>query len=354
MRGVCSIALGAVMGIAASTCLAPGASAQEGPYGNLPDPATIVPVALSPVPAPPATTGLFAPPPTTPSPRARKARATGTKFIGRPILRAHKARNQKQVDARLSQSGAANDRGPDPAAPADAHRAYTALSSGAVAADPATAKAPPVVVPPPPIFTWTGLYIGGQVGFEWGVSSTNIEATPGGPVVAGLPNYSPVGGGAGAHIGYNYQIGMFVATLEGEVNGMQYSGSNHINGFSYSTHEDVEASVRGRVGLAFDRALFYVAVGGAFVGLTNTYAGVGYDSLSRTQVGWTVGGGVEYAFADNWSLRGEYLFSDYGRYEDVLADNGGYASRDETDNKVEIGFSYKFGLDNPAPVVTKY
>jgi outer membrane immunogenic protein len=234
--------------------------------------------------------------------------------------------------------------------------ALVALSSGAFAADLPTAKGPPVFVPPPPppIFTWTGLYIGGQIGYEWGVSSTNIEATPGGPVVAGLPDYSSDGVGGGAHIGYNYQVGLFVAGLEGEVNGTSYSGSNNINGFSYSTREDVEGTVRGRVGFVLGRALLYATGGAAFVGLTNTYTGVGYDSLTKARVGWTVGDGFEYAITNNWSVRGEYRFTDYGRYDDFLANNGGYASRYETDNKVEIGFSYKFGLDGPAPVVAKY
>ncbi len=228
----------------------------------------------------------------------------------------------------------------------------------ASAADLPSRKAPPAYMPPPlPIFTWTGVYVGAQIGYQWGTSTTGLAATAGGPVVIGLPNYSPSGVVGGAHIGYNYQIGPLVAGLEGEVDGTNYKGGNTVPGFTYGTREDIEGSIRGRLGYAFDHALIYATGGAAFAGLKNTYTGVGgvFDGPSKTRVGWTVGGGLEYAIDNNWSVRGEYRYTDYGTYSDFLPNNGGFfAKKHETDNRVTVGFSYKFDLMGSAPVFAKY
>lgn len=238
--------------------------------------------------------------------------------------------------------------------------AIAALScaSVALASDLPNKKAPPAFVPPPPpIFTWTGLYIGGQLGYEWGHSSTTI----GYPVSLGLPANNPSGVVGGAHIGYNYQTGQFVVGIEGDVNGSSYKGTNTVFGLSYGTHMPVDGSIRARVGIAWDRALIYATGGAAFGDIVNTYgngfAGV-QDVLSKTRVGWTVGGGVEYAIDNNWSVRAEYRYTDFGNYSEISPVVIGAAfpvTKKETDNRVQAGFSYKFDLLTPAtPVVAKY
>ena len=203
----------------------------------------------------------------------------------------------------------------------------------ASAADLPSTKAPPAYIPPPPLFTWTGVYIGGQVGYMWSGSSDAY-------------GYSPNGVVGGGHVGYNYQMGQFVAGLEGDVNGSSYNG-----GFGgYSTNENIDGSIRGRLGVAWDRALLYATGGAAFAGITNDYLGT---SLSHTRVGWTIGGGVEYALDNNWSVRAEYRYTDYGTYYDFP---GGVAAYNhDSDNRVQIGFSYKFDMfAPPGPVVAKY
>jgi len=202
--------------------------------------------------------------------------------------------------------------------------------------------------PPPPIFTWTGVYIGGQVGYQFGKSESSD----------GLGNYvnmSPSGVVGGAHVGYNYQVAQFVFGLEGDVNGSGYHGSADVGPVNYSAREDFDGSIRGRVGVAWDRALIYGTGGVAFANFKNDYNGFGFnDSVNTGRVGWTVGGGVEYALDNNWSIRAEYRYTDFGHFNEFSPDVVGPVNRRETDNKVQVGFSYKFDMFGPTPVVAKY
>jgi outer membrane immunogenic protein len=228
--------------------------------------------------------------------------------------------------------------------------ALAALAGTAFAADLPSRHAPPVYVPPPlPVFTWTGVYIGGQVGYEFGRDSNNVNPSS--------SNNSGVIGGA--HIGYNYQLpANIVVGLEGDVEGSSGKANSLLGGsVADSYRETVQGSVRGRVGYAVDRALFYATGGAAFGGIQNNYlSALGADSASHTRVGYTVGGGVEYAINNNWSVRVEYRYTDFGHYTDILSGSalGNAVTKHDTDNKVEAGFSYKFDTFNPAPVVARY
>jgi len=214
--------------------------------------------------------------------------------------------------------------------------AVVAMSGAAFAADLPTTKGPAVYTPPPPpIFTWTGLYIGGQVGYEFGRA---FEAD--------VASYSPNGVVGGGHLGYNYQLGQFVVGVEGDVNGSSYRGGNGI-AFSKSP---IDGSVRGRLGYAFDRALIYATGGVAFGDFQ--YRDIGGSIPYNVRVGWTAGGGLEYAIDNNWSLRAEYRYTDYGRYFYATPFLGADSTR-QIDHRVQAGFSYKFDLLG-APVVSKY
>ena len=255
--------------------------------------------------------------------------------------------------------------------------ATTAISFGALAADLPSRHAPPVFVPPPPIpvFTWTGLYVGGQVGYEFGRSN----AFASNPVLGGLAanGSSPSGVIGGAHIGYNFSTQSLpflggtglgplgsggVIGIEGDVDGSDYRTTYGLGGISDSARQDIQGSIRGRLGFTVDRALFYATGGAAFGGLRNVYVNPltgANDSLSHTKVGYTVGGGVEYAITNNWSLRAEYRYTDFGTINDNLANTtaGGVNVRHrETDNRVQAGFSYKFDTFSPiaSPVVARY
>jgi outer membrane immunogenic protein len=222
---------------------------------------------------------------------------------------------------------------------------------------------PPVYLPPPPIFTWTGVYVGGQIGYAWGRDSVDISF-PGFGVLDSFRD-SPQGVIGGAHVGYNLQINQWVIGLEGTVDGTSLSKSFTPGGFfsvvQFTTRSDIQGSIRGRAGIAFDRALIYATGGVAFAGIENNYLQSVQnvsESFSKTRVGWTVGGGIEYAVTNNWSVRAEYRYSDFGRFTDspfAAAPGGPLSVRHHlTENQVQAGFSYKFDTWAPYPVVAKY
>lgn len=256
--------------------------------------------------------------------------------------------------------------------------AFAILGTSALAADLPSRRAPPVYIPPPvPIFSWTGFYVGGQVGYEFGHDGLSVNGVAkhapaggeGGPVAVPVSLFggsSPTGVIGGAHAGYNYALtefggGGLVVGVEGDVNGAGYKGvatSALVPGASATIKSDIKGSARGRLGFALDKLLVYGTGGAAFAEFRDSYASpVGAFSASHTRIGYTVGGGVEYAITPNWSLRAEYRYSDYGSFLDtgtVLGIGSGTARHRETDNIVQGGFSYKF--DNPvvAPVVARY
>ena len=235
------------------------------------------------------------------------------------------------------------------------------LGGSAFAADLPSRSAPPVYMPPPPpIFTWSGVYLGGQIGYRFGTSSSNLFPTGTGPGFGvGLGNYSPGGVVGGAHVGYNYQIGMIVAGLEGDIEGSSYNGSQGIPGAALKTTSNFDSSIRGRLGFAFDRALIYSTGGVAFAQFRNQFfAGGLADDQTTWRAGWTLGAGLEYAITNNWSVRAEYRYTDYGRYTDLLGVTTAGASsirKHDTDNSIRAGFSYKFDMfAPPAPILAKY
>jgi outer membrane immunogenic protein len=231
-----------------------------------------------------------------------------------------------------------------------------AIAGSAFAAD----LGPPPT-PPPPVFTWGGLYIGGQVGYAWG-SDPIVVATVFGPPNAFF-NDKPNGVIGGAHLGFNLQIAQWVAGIEGTVDGTSLHGTRvSATGVTMTTREDVQGSIRARIGIALDRVLIYGTGGAAFTNMTNGYAlgfpFLGGETDTKTRTGWTVGGGLEYALTNNWSIRGEYRYSDFGRSTDYpfpfLTGGTVLFTHHLTENQVQFGFSYKFTPFAPAPVVAKY
>jgi outer membrane immunogenic protein len=228
------------------------------------------------------------------------------------------------------------------------------LASGsALAADLPSRRPPPPVYVPPPLFTWTGFYVGGQIGYGFGRDGISS------PAAGVFTSTSPNGVVGGAHVGYNYQINQFVVGLEGDVDGTSISKSvlSPVSLATYGARIPVEGSVRGRVGYAWDRALFYATGGAAFADIQNTYNGpTGFYSYSTGRVGWTVGGGIDYALTNNWSIRGEYRYSDFGRTTYQAPTPAAIAVNNHiTEHAVRVGFSYKFDMyAPPSPVLAKY
>jgi outer membrane immunogenic protein len=246
-----------------------------------------------------------------------------------------------------------------------------AIAGSAFAADLPYRAPPPVYLPPPPVFTWTGIYLGGQIGYAWGRDDSDISTLD--PAAPFFPvDISLNGVIGGAHAGYNLQIpgwSLFsssgiVIGLEGTVDGTSLDKTVSLFGvpfLSVRSNEAVQGSIRGRLGLAFDRVLIYGTGGAAFAAVKNDYAlGDPFflsEGISKTRTGWTVGGGLEYAVTNNWSIGAEYRYSDFGRFNDFPF--GSIASiplarHHVTENQVQGRFSYHFTTFAPPPVVAKY
>ena len=137
-----------------------------------------------------------------------------------------------------------------------------------------------------------------------------------------------------------------------------------LTGSTASTQSDIKGSIRGRLGFGINRALFYATGGAAFADFNTRYNtipafGAGaFDAFDRTRTGYTVGGGVEYAFLNYLSVRAEYRYTNYGTFTDPLGAAApglnASVSHHETDNRVQAGFSYKFDSIVPAPVTARY
>jgi outer membrane immunogenic protein len=171
------------------------------------------------------------------------------------------------------------------------------MAGSAYGADLPSRAPPPVYVPPAPIFAWTGFYVGGQVGYAWGRQVVDFGDQFG---FADSLNYNANGVIGGAHVGYNLKFSQFVGGLEGDVDGSSLSKSVTVApaaiGFdplTFNAHLNVQGSIRGRIGYAWDRVLLYGTGGVAFAGATSTLATpTTFDRFSTSRVGWTVGAGL--------------------------------------------------------------
>lgn len=229
---------------------------------------------------------------------------------------------------------------------AGAALASLAIGGTALAAD--LAARPYVKAPSAAVFSWTGFYIGGQVGSGWGTSQTDVDVGNtfiGAPVsqtvnqlIAGnlglsvpLPQVQMNGFVGGAQAGYNWQSGAIVYGVEGDILASGLKGKTDCFLVLNCTN-DVKwiADITGRIGFtAGDRALVYIKGGAAWanasVGINQSVAvastlGPGFvangainGSASKDMFGGTLGAGLEYAFMPGWSAKIEYDYFDFGK-----------------------------------------
>ncbi|HXW69843.1 MAG TPA: outer membrane protein [Methylocella sp.] len=215
-------------------------------------------------------------------------------------------------------------------------------------------------LPPPPVFTWAGFYLGGQIGYGWATDNGNIyNFGPLGPIAAANAvapsSTSPDGVVGGAHVGYNWQLAQWVFGLEGDVDGTSLKQTIlPLPYVSSTTNLFIQGTILGRVGYAFDHLLVYAIGGGTWGGIHNTYNVSGtIASYPTARSGWTVGGGLEYAVTDNWSLRAEYRYANFGFFYDSPIVYFVTQTHHWTENQVKLGFSYKFTSPPPVAVVSK-
>jgi outer membrane immunogenic protein len=211
--------------------------------------------------------------------------------------------------------------------------AFAALMASSLIAGPAMAADLPVEAPiyverPAAVglLNWTGFYVGANIGYARGRGSDDIfDFIAGAPLLSLSQSMSGVIGGG--QIGGNWQTGNAVFGLEADIQGSGQSVSTTAPGFMSVTNPDGSITVvgvtasntdkvtsfgtlRGRVGIAAGRWLYYVTAGMAYGTWRSnlTVTGVGTASFSSGWNGGVVGGGVEAAIADNWTVRAEYLY----------------------------------------------
>lgn len=194
----------------------------------------------------------------------------------------------------------------------------TLAAAPAFAADLPAYEPAPAVAAPVPSFSWTGPYLGVQAGYQWG--DTNVGRV------------KPEGAMVGGYLGYNVQLdnSPVVAGVETDFNWS--NADDRAGGVKFDQRWN--GATRARIGYAFDRFLVYGAGGVAYASTKATVAGVGKDT--KTNVGWTVGGGAEYAITDNVATRVEYRYTDYG------SDKYDFGKAKQDEQRVLAGVSYKF------------
>jgi outer membrane immunogenic protein len=186
--------------------------------------------------------------------------------------------------------------------------------SSAFAADmpvKASLKAPVIA---PAAYNWTGLYLGIEGGGGWG-NTQHTNNTNG--INSGTTTVS--GGLVGGTYGYNYQMGSWVLGLEGDFSWSGISANFNDNGSGFCTGiVQCQTKLRWlgtdrvRVGFAWDRLLVFGTAGIAYGDVYGTLTNAGFTTGSITHAGFIGGGGVEWAFAPAWSVKGEYLWTNLG------------------------------------------
>lgn len=236
--------------------------------------------------------------------------------------------------------------------------AMTVLSGQAFAADAIISAPEPAPVQDYATFNWTGGYIGAHAGYGW-ARSLDVHN----------PNANeqkPKGGLGGIQAGYNYQFeNNIVIGAEADVSfsGVKknWGGANEFDPYYGSDKLGTNGTVRARLGYAADRFLPYVTGGFAWgqtkytlgcdatrVVATTGCANAFEDSGKKNVTGWTAGAGLEYAVTNNWTVKGEYLYKDFGKNGVRLTDVN-YATSDVNNrnfktrvNEVRVGVNYKF------------
>ncbi len=226
----------------------------------------------------------------------------------------------------------------------------------ACAADLATKPSP---YPPSLLYHWTGFYVGGNIGYGWdNIDDTTSSLNGSFPTSTISSEANGVFGGG--QVGYNYMLNPnFLIGIEADLDAADLSVSHGeciepSRCAQTDSKVDWLATVRGRMGYVQNDWLLFATGGVAWVDARTTRtltaavnpAALGQaDTVSGTNVGWTVGGGVEYGFAPNWSVNLEYRYIqvDTGRdfIYNVPAANVHVDSTDHI-NTVRIGLNYHF------------
>jgi outer membrane immunogenic protein len=233
--------------------------------------------------------------------------------------------------------------------------------------------------PPPPIWSWTGFYLGGNAGYSWGNSNSTVSfLSPSGALLASpSDSFSMNGAIGGGQAGYNWQTGSWVWGLEADIQASGQQGSATFlcgaaclgtppASVALTEKLDWFGTVRGRLGFTVTPTVLLYATGGLAYGDIQTNGALSDGSsfsTSTVKAGWTVGGGVEARITGNWTAKLEYLYIDLGNVSSsanidplvcpinnnaalaLQCTNVTYPTNNSsgiTDNIIRAGVNYKF------------
>jgi outer membrane immunogenic protein len=226
---------------------------------------------------------------------------------------------------------------------------------------------------PPPVFDWTGFYLGGHLGSA--VTHGQLSNLPPGGFIVAVPtpsiDFRADGFLGGGQLGYNWQWMNWVAGVEADISASHLHSSGPFNivsgpfpvfgsatAGSAESRNDLFTTARGRLGYAAGNLLFYGTGGFAWarerlstVG-TAQFCFIGCSPLipfatsdTRWVAGWTGGGGIDWAFAPNWFVRIEYLRLEFGKHNFTVDPSlsGTPLPLASHADIVRFGLNYKFG-----------
>jgi outer membrane immunogenic protein len=232
--------------------------------------------------------------------------------------------------------------------------ALTALFGGSATA--ADMRAPAYAPPPPPVYSWTGLFWGANIGYSWGESKHDLTLTGVGTASASQDIDGVIGG---VSTGYNYQFGTWVWGFETDFQASgQKGGETLVLGplTTLTTDHKLEwfGTSRSRLGILWSPNVLLYGTAGIAYGQVKDSATINVTGLGSAtgtfkdvKAGWTAGAGIESAFGGGWSGKLEYLYFDLGKTERTLATPAlgtiVTETRRTTDNIVRVGLNYRWG-----------
>jgi outer membrane immunogenic protein len=203
-------------------------------------------------------------------------------------------------------------------------------------------------------YNWQGFYIGLHGGGAWGRTRSD-NTSPFGGYDAGVPRgyaLAPAGVFGGGQFGAIAQRGNWVFGAEVDFGYLGLDRTLTAGDDRTSVRYQWYGTLTGRVGFAWDHALYYLKAGGALARIRNTASDLDgappaidpsdLSQVTRTHVGWAIGGGLEYGVAPNWSAKIEYLYMDFGSAASGNLD-GDTFRHDNSVHTVKLGLNYRFG-----------
>jgi outer membrane immunogenic protein len=220
--------------------------------------------------------------------------------------------------------------------------ASIAAISTASAADLPSTKAP-VAVPVMALYSWTGFYMGANIGYAF-VNSDRVGMTtaPAGPFIGTFGNARGDGVVGGLQIGYNWQSANWVFGLEADIQISGVKDTTIAGGLTTRTSHDWFGTLRGRLGYAMDRTLLYVTAGGAITDYNYNMTGAFTMARSTTGFSWTAGAGIEHAFSGQWTGKIEYLYVDTGKKSLLSTPATEFTRATQGFHLVRLGVNYRF------------